>query len=94
MQATGDDNDLQEVDVIEELVYDQFESTVSKTEFDEYADLQMIYSQEEVEDKKGTENVDMDLLSRLTIDSTSDITPIDNYFPDESLLSLSKALVC
>jgi hypothetical protein len=67
---------------------------VSKTEFDEYADLQMIYSQEEIEDKKGTENVDMDLLSRLTIDSTSDITPIDNYFPDESLLSLSKALVC
>jgi hypothetical protein len=33
----GDDNDSQEVDVIEELVYDQFESTVSKTEFDEYA---------------------------------------------------------
>jgi len=94
LQATGDDNDLQEVDVIEELVYDQFESTVSKTEFDEYADLQMIYSQEEIEDKKGTENVDMDLLSRLTIDSTSDITPIDNYFPDKSLLSLSKALVC
>jgi len=28
-------------------------------------------------------------LSRLTIDSTSDITPIDDYFPDESLLSLS-----
>jgi len=35
----GDDNDSQEVDVIEELLYDQFESTVSKTEFDEYADL-------------------------------------------------------
>ena len=49
----------------------------------------MIYSQEEIEDKKGTENVDTDLLSRLTIDSTSDITPIDDYFPDESLLSLS-----
>jgi len=32
-----DDNDSQEVDVIEELVYDQFESTVSKIEFDEYA---------------------------------------------------------
>jgi hypothetical protein len=84
-----DDNNSQEVDVIEELVYDQFESTVSKTEFDEYADLQMIYSQEEIEDKKGTENVDMDLLSRLTIDLTSDITPIDDYFPDESLLFLS-----
>jgi hypothetical protein len=26
-----DDNDLQEVDVIEELVYDQFESIISKT---------------------------------------------------------------
>jgi len=25
----------------------------------------------------------------LTIDSTSDITPIDDYFPDESLLSFS-----
>jgi hypothetical protein len=25
----------------------------------------------------------------LTIDSTSDITPIDDYFPDKSLLSLS-----
>jgi hypothetical protein len=49
----------------------------------------MIYSQEEIEDKKGTKNVDTDLLSRLTIDSTSDITPIDNYFPDESLLPLS-----
>jgi hypothetical protein len=80
---------LQEVDVIEELVYDQFESTVSKTEFDKYADLQMIYSQGEIEDKKGIKNVDTDFLSRLTIDSTSDITPINNYFPDESLLSLS-----
>ena len=28
----GDDSDLQEVDLIEELVYDQFESTLSKTE--------------------------------------------------------------
>jgi hypothetical protein len=25
----------------------------------------------------------------VTTDSTSDITPIDDYFPDESLLSLS-----
>jgi len=49
----------------------------------------MIYSQEEIEDKKGTENVDTDLLSKLTIDPTSNITPIDDYFPDESLLSLS-----
>jgi len=62
---------------------------VSKTEFDEYIDLQMIYPQEEIKEKKGTENVDTDLLSRLTIDSTSDITPIDDYFLDESLLFLS-----
>ena len=62
---------------------------MSKNEFDESEELQMIYSQEEIEDKKGIENVDTNLLSRLTIDSTSDITPIDDYFPDESLLSFS-----
>jgi len=49
----------------------------------------MIYSQEEIKDKKGTENVVADHLSKLTIDSTSNIPPIDDYFPDESLLSLS-----
>ena len=80
---------LQEVDIIEELVHDQLESTLSKIEFDESADLQMIYSQEEITDEKDTENVDADHLSRLTIDSTSDITPIDDYFPEKSLLSLS-----
>jgi len=85
----GDDNDLQEVDFIEELVYDQLESTLNKIELDESEDLQMIYSLEEITDEKGTENVDMDLLSKVTTDSTSDITPIDDYFPDESLLSLS-----
>jgi len=85
----GDDNDLQEVDFIEELVYDQLESTLSKIELDESKDLQMIYSQEEITDEKGTENVDADLLSRVTIDSTSDITPIDDYFPNESLLSFN-----
>jgi len=85
----GDDNDLQEVDLIEELVYDQYESTLSKTKFDESEELQMIYSQEEIKDKKGTDNVVTDHLSRLTIDSTSDITPIDDYFPDESLLYFS-----
>jgi len=85
----GDDNDLQEVDSIEELVYDQLESTLSKIELDESEDLQMIYSQEEITDEKDTENVDADLLSRVTTDSASDITPIDDYFPDESLLSLS-----
>jgi len=62
---------------------------LSKTEFDEFEKLQMIYSQEEITDEKGTENVDADLLSRVTIDSTSDIAQINDYFPDESLLSLS-----
>jgi hypothetical protein len=85
----GDDNDLQEVDHIEELVYDQFESTLSKTEFDESEELQMIYSEEEIKDKKGTDNVVVNHLSKLTIDSTSDIPPLDDYFPNESLLSLS-----
>jgi len=85
----GDDNDLQEVDLIEELVYNQFESTLSKTDFDESEELQMIYSQEEIKDKKGTDNVVADHLSKLTIDSTFDIPPIDDYFPDESLLSLN-----
>jgi len=85
----GDDNDLQEVDFIEELVYDQLKSTLSKIELDESEDLQIIYSLEEITNEKGTENFDTDLLSRVTIDSTFDITPIDDYFPDESLLSLS-----
>jgi hypothetical protein len=43
----------------------------------------MIYSQ------KGIKNVDVDHLSRLTTDSRFDITPIDDYFFNESLLSLS-----
>jgi hypothetical protein len=42
-----------------------------------------------IKDKKGTENVIANDLSRLTIDSTSDITQINYYFPDESLLSIS-----
>ena len=42
-----------------------------------------------IKDKKGTENVVADHLSRLTTDSRSDITPIDDYFPDESLFSIS-----
>jgi hypothetical protein len=62
---------------------------LSETEFDEYEELQMIYSHDEIKDKKGTDNVVADHLSKLTIDSTSDIPPIDDYFPDESLLSLS-----
>jgi hypothetical protein len=47
------------------------------------------FKQEEIEDKKGTKNVVVDHLLRLTIDSTSDITPIDDYFPDESSLSIA-----
>ena len=39
--------------------------------------------------KKSIENVVADHLSRLTIDSRSEITPIDDYFPDKSLLSVS-----
>jgi hypothetical protein len=38
-KQSGDDNDLQEVDLIEELVHNQFESTFSKTEFDESEEL-------------------------------------------------------
>jgi len=42
-----DDNDLQEIDFIEKLVYDQFENTSSENEFNESEDLQMVYFQEE-----------------------------------------------
>jgi hypothetical protein len=47
------------------------------------------FKHEKIEDKKGTENVVADHLLRLTIDSTSNITPIDDYFPDESSLSVA-----
>ena len=39
----GDDNDLQEVDFIEKLIHDQFQTTSSETEIDEFDDLQMVY---------------------------------------------------
>ena len=39
----GDDNDLQEVNFIEKLVHDQFQTTSSETEIDEPDELQMIY---------------------------------------------------
>jgi len=42
-----------------------------------------------IKDNKGTENVVANHLSILTTDSKSDITPIDEYFPNESLLSVS-----
>jgi hypothetical protein len=42
-----------------------------------------------IKDKKRTKNIVADHLSRSTIDSTSDITQINDYFSDESLLSIS-----
>jgi hypothetical protein len=42
-----------------------------------------------IKDKTGIEIVVADHLSRLITDSRSDITPIDDYFLDESLLSVS-----
>jgi hypothetical protein len=42
-----DDSDLQEVDFIEKLVHDQFQTTSSETEIDESDDLQMVYFKEE-----------------------------------------------
>jgi hypothetical protein len=41
-----------------------------------------------IKDVKGTKKVIADHLPRLTIDFTSDITPINDYFPKESLLSI------
>jgi len=42
-----DDNDLQEVDFIEKIIYDQFENSSNETEFNESENLQMVYFQEE-----------------------------------------------
>jgi hypothetical protein len=47
------------------------------------------FKQEEIKDEKGTENVVANHLSKLAIDSTSDITLIDDYFPDESSLFIA-----
>jgi len=47
------------------------------------------FKQEEIEEEKGTENVVANHLSKLTIDSTSNITSIDDYFPDESPLYIA-----
>jgi len=47
------------------------------------------FKQEGIKDEKGTENIVADHLSKLTIDSTSDITPIEEYFPDQSSLSIA-----
>jgi hypothetical protein len=43
----------------------------------------------EIRDKKGTENVVADHLSRLTMDYTEDATPISETFPDEQLMHIS-----
>ena len=43
----GDNNDLQDVDFIEKLVHDQFETISSEIEFNESENLQMVYFQEE-----------------------------------------------
>jgi hypothetical protein len=43
----------------------------------------------EIRDKKGTENVVADHLSRLTIDFTEDTTPISETFPDEQLMHIA-----
>jgi hypothetical protein len=43
----GDNNDLQEVDFIDKLVHDQFETISSEIEFNESENLQMVYFQEE-----------------------------------------------
>jgi hypothetical protein len=50
------------------------------------------FKQEEIKDEKGTKNIVADHLSKLTIDLTSDITLIDDYFPDESSLSIDNFL--
>jgi hypothetical protein len=42
-----------------------------------------------IKDKKDIENVIADHVSRLTIDSTSNIIQINDYFPDEYLLSVA-----
>jgi hypothetical protein len=43
----------------------------------------------EIWDKKGTENVVADHLSRLTMDFTEDATPISETFPDEQLMHVA-----
>jgi hypothetical protein len=43
----------------------------------------------EIRDKKGTENVVADHLSRLTVDFTDDATPISETFPDEQLMHIA-----
>jgi len=44
----------------------------------------------EIWDKKGSENVVADHLSRLTVDFTEDVVPIAETFPDEQLMHISQ----
>jgi hypothetical protein len=44
----------------------------------------------EIRDKKGSENVVVDHLSRLTIDFTKDVVPNDETFLDEQLMHISQ----
>jgi hypothetical protein len=43
----------------------------------------------EIRDKKGTENVVVNHLSRLTMDFTEDATPISETFPDKQLMHIA-----
>jgi hypothetical protein len=43
----------------------------------------------EIRDKKGSENMVADHLSRLTMDYTKDATPISEIFPDEQLMHIA-----
>jgi hypothetical protein len=46
----------------------------------------------EIRDKKGSENVVADHLSRLTVGYTKDATPISETFPDEQLMHIAHNL--
>jgi hypothetical protein len=44
----------------------------------------------EIRDKKGSKNVGVDHLSRITMDFTEEATPISETFPDEQLLLIAQ----
>jgi hypothetical protein len=46
----------------------------------------------EIQDKKGSENVVVDHLCRLIVDTTGDATPISETFPDEQLMHIAHNL--
>jgi hypothetical protein len=47
------------------------------------------FKQEEIKDEKGTKNIIANHFSKLTIDLTFDISPIEEYFPGQSSLSIA-----